>query len=191
MVTTTGKAGAPIGRKPGCYYRFYRAPKRSRSLPSRLSLADVPYCHHLETTDKKLVYASVRRMAPKHSDTAYKKLQEMLKHRIIILSFLSSAWSFPMVIRTRKYGTSRFFDDCLVFNQRMRVDRFHLPKIQQIFDELAGEVFLTMLDIFSGYQQIKLEEECKQKTSLVCRQNISSLNSCRLGLRTRRRLFKG
>lgn len=44
-----------------------------------------------------------------------------------------------------------------------------LPKIQKIFDYLIGSNIFTTLDLFSGYWQIRQDEECKEKTSLTCR----------------------
>lgn len=145
-----------------------------------LSPVDVPHRHQFELTDERPVYHSVQRLALKHNDVVQEELKEMLKAGIITPT--SSAWSFPVVIATRKDGKPRFCVDYRVLDQRMKGDRFSLPKIQEIFDESAGGVFFTTLDLFSGYWQMKLEERCKQKTSFVCRQGTFQFEVMSFGL---------
>lgn len=121
-----------------------------------LSPADVPYSLQLELTDEKPVNHIARRLSPKHNDIVQKELKEMLKARMI--TPFSSAWSFPVVIAILKDGVWFFCVDYRVLYQRMKADRFPLPKIQKIFGEFAEGVFFATLHLFSGYRPIKLEE---------------------------------
>lgn len=114
-----------------------------------LRTSSVPYRHHFELTDETPVYHAARRMAPKHNDVVKQEVDIMLKAGIITPA--SSAWSFPVVIETKKDGTPRFCVDYRVLNGKMNADRFSLPKVQKIFDDLSDGVFFTTLDLFSGY----------------------------------------
>lgn len=80
----------------------------------------------------------------------------------------SSAWLFAVVIMTKKNGKHGFCLDYRILNIKMNSYRFPLPNIQEIFDELAGGVSFTTLDLFSGYWQIRLSKRCKEKTTFVC-----------------------
>ena len=43
----------------------------------------------------------------------------------------------------------------------MKADRWPLPKIEEIFDDLEGSAYFTSLDLFSGYWQIQMAQQCK------------------------------
>lgn len=132
-----------------------------------LGPADVPVQHEFELTDDRPIYHTARRMAPKHNEIVRKELDGMLKAKIVTPEV--SAWSFPVVIATKKDGKPRFCVDYRMLNQRMRADSFPLPKIQKIFDELAGGAVFSTLDFFSGSWQIRMSNRCKAKTTFVCR----------------------
>ena len=51
----------------------------------------------------------------------------------------------------------------------MKPDRWPLPRIQEIFEDLAEGKLLTTLGLFSGYWQILLANDCREKTTFVCR----------------------
>ena len=51
----------------------------------------------------------------------------------------------------------------------MKADRWPLPKIEEIFDDLEGSAYVTSLDLFSGYWQIRMAQQCKEMTTFVCR----------------------
>ena len=62
--------------------------------------AEVPIKHHFELDSTNPIYHSARRMAPLHNAIVRKELDKMLEVGIITPS--SSAWSFPVVIVSKK-----------------------------------------------------------------------------------------
>ena len=62
-----------------------------------------------------------------------------------------SAWYFPIVIKSKKYGKPRFCVDYCTLNRRMKANRCPLPKIEEIFDDLEGSSVFTALDLLSEY----------------------------------------
>ena len=46
-------------------------------------------------------------------------------------------------------------------------DHFPLPRIDQIIDSTAGCDFLSFLDAYSGYNQIRMKEEDEEHTSFI------------------------
>ena len=73
----------------------------------------------------------------------------MLEAGIIVPS--TSEWSSPVLIATKKVGKPRFCVDYRMLNKLMKGDRWPVPKIQEIFDELLGACFFITLDLFTGY----------------------------------------
>ena len=62
-----------------------------------------------------------------------------------------SAWSFPIVIASKKYGNSRFCVDYRTLNRRMKADRWPLTKIEEILDEFEESAFFTKLDFIQVF----------------------------------------
>ena len=79
-----------------------------------------------------------------------------------------SAWSFPVVIVRKKGGKPRFCVDYRLLNSKMKPDKWPLRNIEEIFDDLEGSKVFSTLDLFSGYWQVRMGEECKEKTTFVC-----------------------
>lgn len=145
---------------------FVRKKAVMRSLKD-LRPANVAVRHCFELKDENAVHSPAHRMPPKHHQLVRVEIKKMLEAGII--TPVSSAWSFTGVIWTKKDGQLRFFVDYRVLNKRMKPDCWHIPKIQEIFDDLSGGKVFTTLDLFSGYWQIRLGEGCKEKTTFVCR----------------------
>ena len=129
--------------------------------------ADVPVEHDFELSDDRPIHFSPRRMPPRHSEVVRQELDKMLEAGIITPS--ASPWSFPVVIASKKDGKPRFCVDYRILNRRMKADRWPLPKTEEIFDDLEGSKVFSTLDLFSGYWQVRMAEQCKEKTTFVCR----------------------
>lgn len=67
-------------------------------------------------------------MAPKHSDVVRKEIYDKVKADIITPA--ASAWSFLVVVETKKDVIPRFCVDYRVLNAIMKAERFPLPKIE-------------------------------------------------------------
>ena len=129
--------------------------------------ADVPVRHHFDLTDNTPIHHRARRLAPKHNDYVRKEIDDMLEAGIIVPA--TTARSFPVVIAAKKDGKPRFCVDYRTSNRVMKADRWPLPRIEEIFDDLQGSTVFTTLDLFSGYWQVKMEETSKEMTSFVTR----------------------
>ena len=68
----------------------------------------------------------------------------------------------------KKDGKSRFCVDYRTLNRRMKADRWALAKTEEIFDDLEGSKVFSTFDLFSGYWQVWMAEQCKDKTTFVC-----------------------
>lgn len=107
------------------------------------------------------------RLSPRDNKLVRQELDNMLKAKTITPA--SSAWSFPAIIATKKDGKPRFCVDYRTLNSRMKTKPWPIPQTQEIFDALGGSRVFTTLDLFSGYRQIRMAEDCKEKTAFICR----------------------
>ena len=88
-----------------------------------------------------------------------KEIDDILEAVIIVPA--TTAWSFPVVIASKKEGAPRFCVDYRTLNRVMKADRWPLGRGQRSA--------FTMLDLFSGYWQVKMEETSKEMSSFVTR----------------------
>ena len=52
-------------------------------------------------------------------------------------------------------------------NKAYLKDSFPLPRIDQLVDSIVGHKLLMFIDVFSGYNQIKMVEEDQEKTTFI------------------------
>lgn len=86
-----------------------------------LRQASVNNRHHFELSDDSPMYAKNRRMAPTHQKLVKEEIEKMLEEGIIRLA--SSAWSFMVVIATKKDVKPRFCVYCRPWSASMKADR--------------------------------------------------------------------
>jgi len=76
-----------------------------------------------------------------------------------------SPWMSPAVLVKKKNGTIRFCIDYRKLNAVTKKDSYPIPRIDDIFDQLSGNAWYSTLDLKSGYWQIKIRAEDREKTA--------------------------
>jgi hypothetical protein len=100
---------------------------------------------------------------PAQNDEIEQQIAEMLKQRVIVPSH--SPFSSPVLLVSKKDGTWRFCMDYRHLNAITVKNRFPLPIIDDLLDELAGAVWFTCLDMRAGYHQIRMRSGEEHKTA--------------------------
>ena len=74
-------------------------------------------------------------------------------------------WLANVVLVKKEKGKWRLCIDFTDVNRACPKDSFPLPRINLIVDATAGHELLTFMDAFSGYNQINMDPDDKEKTS--------------------------
>ena len=80
-------------------------------------------------------------------------------------------------------GKWRMCVDFIDLNKAYPKDSFPLPRIDQLVDSTTGHKLLSLMDAFSGYNQILMDEEDQEKTSFVTSQRLYCYKVMPFGLK--------
>ena len=78
-----------------------------------------------------------------------------------------SPWSSPIVLVKKKDGSTRFCVDFWKVNAVTRKDVQPLPRIDDTLDVLGSARWFSTLDLASGYWQVEVSPEDREKTAFV------------------------
>ncbi|GKE08346.1 putative reverse transcriptase domain-containing protein [Tanacetum coccineum] len=76
----------------------------------------------------------------------------------------SSPWGAPVLFVKKKDGSFRMCIDYRELNKLMVKNRYPLPRIDDLFDQLQGSSVYSKIDLRSGYHQLRVREEDIPKT---------------------------
>jgi hypothetical protein len=117
-------------------------------IPGTARIAKRPYC-----------------MAP--TELAELKLQIAELHQKGYIRPSSSPWGGPVLFVTKKDGSMRMCIDYRSLNEVTIKNKYPLPRIDDLFDQLQGAKYLSKIDLRLGYHQLRIKEADVQKTAFV------------------------
>ncbi|GJS23298.1 putative reverse transcriptase domain-containing protein [Tanacetum coccineum] len=107
------------------------------------------------------------RLAPSELDELSGQLKELQDKGFIRPS--SSPWGAPMLFVKKKDGSFRMCIDYKELNKMTVKNRYPLPRIDDLFDQLQGSQFFSKIDLRSGYHQLRVHEDDIPKTAFRTR----------------------
>jgi hypothetical protein len=102
-------------------------------------------------------------MAPMELAELKVQLQELLDKGFIQPS--NSLWGAPVLFVKKKDGTLHLCIDYHQLNKVTVKNRYPLPRIDDLFDQLKGARLFFKIDLRSGYHQLRIKEQDIQKTA--------------------------
>nr|GEW75125.1 putative reverse transcriptase domain-containing protein [Tanacetum cinerariifolium] len=106
------------------------------------------------------------RLAPSEMQELSNQLQELADRGFIHPS--TSPWGAP-VLFVKKDGSFRMCIDYRELNKLTVKNRYPLPRIDDLFDQLQGSSVYSKIDLRSGYHQLRVKDEDIPKTAFRAR----------------------
>ncbi|KAF5762870.1 putative nucleotidyltransferase, Ribonuclease H [Helianthus annuus] len=107
------------------------------------------------------------RLAPTEMKELKTQLDELLAKGFIRPS--SSPWGAPVLFVKKKDGSMRLCIDYRELNKVTIKNRYPLPRIDDLFDQLQGASYFSKIDLRSGYHQLRVRDEDVHKTAFRTR----------------------
>ncbi|CAB0013283.1 unnamed protein product, partial [Nesidiocoris tenuis] len=124
--------------------------------------------HQIRTTDEIPVYTRNYRYPEALKGEIDNQIKDMLAQGIIRPS--SSPWNSPLWIVPKKLDHSniqkyRIVIDYRSLNQKTISDKYPLPNITELLDQLGRSMYFSCLDLKSGFHQIPMHPDSIEKTA--------------------------
>ena len=137
--------------------------------------------HHINTGDAAPIRQRPRRIPLRLREEVEEQKNKMLREGIIEES--SSPWCSPIVLAKKKDGSFRFCVDLRAVNGVTQSLPHPLPRVDDALDSLAGAKFFSTLDMASGYWQVDLADEDKEKTAFTTGKGLHHFRAMPFGLK--------
>src|SRR3954465_5673211 len=119
-------------------------------------------------------------MPPHHLLELKKEIDEALHKGFIRPS--SSSWGAPSLFVKKSDGTNRLVQDYRPINQATIQNKYPLPRINDLYDQLARSKVFSKLDLRLGYHQIRVCKEDIPKTAFITRYGLYEYTVMSFGL---------
>lgn len=126
--------------------------------------------HKIHTGDHCPIKQRPRRAPLGQEDVIQRELDSMLEQGVITPS--NSPWASPVVLVKKKDGSVRFCIDYRRLNDITEKDAYPLPRVDDNLDALAGARLFSTLDLASGYWQVEMHPEDREKTAFCTRYGL-------------------
>ncbi|XP_058222964.1 uncharacterized protein LOC131332683 [Rhododendron vialii] len=136
--------------------------------PQEMPSVDPTFAKHALNVDpsKRPVVQKVRRSSAAHIEAVMTEVEQLLKAGAI-RKVLYPTWLANPVVVPKKNGKLRVCVDYTNLNDACPMDRFPLPRIEQMVDATAGYEQVSFMDAYRGYHQIALAPEDQEKTAFI------------------------
>jgi hypothetical protein len=130
--------------------------------------------------DTAPIYKTPFRMTTPELAELKEHIKELLEKGFIHPS--SSLWGAPVIFVLKKDGTQRLCMDYCALNEVTVKNKYPLPMIDDLFDQLHGACVFSKIDLRSGYHQLKVRECNIPKTTFVSRYGLYEFMVMSFGL---------
>jgi transposase InsO family protein len=130
-----------------------------------------------ETIDDDPVVVSQYPIAIIHHETVEKQIADWRKDGVIAEEKSLHHYNNPLLVVPKPdiRGNVKGWRTCVdprMINRKIKESTHRLPKIEMIFQRLAGKRYFTIIDLKSGFNQIKIYEPHRLKTAFTWNQRV-------------------
>jgi hypothetical protein len=150
--------------------------------PTELRTTNISDCFIRVLDSQPPVQQQKRRIPDKQEEQIMQEVDEMVNKGVIEAS--SSPWAANIVVVNKKDGTKRYCVDYRDLNKVTIKDSYPLPRIDDLLDKVGKtkSKYFTTLDLRSGYWQVKMSEESKEKTAFYTPNGLHQFKVMPFGL---------
>jgi hypothetical protein len=94
----------------------------------------------------------------------------------------TSPWAAPVLFVENKDGTRRMCIDYRALNEVTIKNKYPLPRIEDLFDQLRGASVFSKIDLRSGYLQLRIRPSDIPKTTFITKYGLYEFNVMSFGL---------
>nr|CAE02906.1 OSJNBb0045P24.14 [Oryza sativa Japonica Group] len=120
------------------------------------------------------------RMAANELAEVKRQVDDLLQKGYIRPS--TSPWGAPVIFVEKKDHTQRMCVDYRALNEVTIKNKYPLPRIDDLFDQLEGATVFSKIDLRSGYHQLRIHEEDIPKTAFTTRYDLFECTVMSFGL---------
>jgi hypothetical protein len=153
---------------------FEDAFKEISGLPPKRDIDFSIYLMSGEVHVSKIPY----KMCTQDLKELHMQLEELLKKGYICASV--SPWCATILFVKKKDGTLRICIDFRQLNKVTMKNKYPLPRVEDMFDQLRGTRIFSKIDLRSSYHQVRIKEEDIRKTSFKKGMGITNSHWCHL-----------
>jgi hypothetical protein len=115
------------------------------------------------------------------------ELVELKKHidelsEKVYIRLSTSPWAAPVLFVEKKDGTKRMCIDYRSLNEVTIKNKYPLPRIEDLFDQLRGASVFSKIDLMSGYHQLRIRPSDIPKTTFITKYGLYELTVMSFGL---------
>lgn len=133
--------------------------------PKNIDVQPYDYEMDIHLTSDVPFHHPPRRLSYMEKLDVQKKICEMIEEGIISPS--DSPYASAIVLVKKKDGSTRMCVDYRALNKLTVRDNYPLPLIDDCVDYMKGKSFFTLLDLKSGFHQVRVSERSRKYTSFV------------------------